>query len=371
MKYLLYILILQIFKILSNYTYELIDEMIQKYFIFEKYDFDSFKIFKYIPLCKGKINPIKQVYLQITSVNDMFSDYLYVYDNYSKIEQDKNANFIDYIEKYLPDSNSNSIALNLTCGRDYYFIISIAIKTLYYYSPSPYYQFLIIDAEDDIIKLNPSLSNFLSIEQRKNHNQEIFYYIHNETKYRFLLFGTKAKVKIYKNGVIVFNKNSEENKFEKTIELEKNQNYTIYFDKNGGYSSFIIQFFNESKIFKHNFQNGPLFLYYYKYYFEIDISNYNMNDIILFKLYSRNNYGFKYQYKTDFKGNNFIDLGNHFFNNFIPIKKTKNDTSIIIYIEYTTFTSFFSILYLIPNYKVKEIKEEYNDLIKGPKIYFH
>ena len=97
MKYLLYILILQFFKILSNYTYELIDEMIQKYVIFEKYDFDSFKIFKYIPLCKGKINPIKQVYLQITSVNNMYCNYLYIYDNYSKIEQDINANFIDYI----------------------------------------------------------------------------------------------------------------------------------------------------------------------------------------------------------------------------------------------------------------------------------
>ena len=196
MKYLLYILILQIFKILSNYTYELIDEMIQKYFIFEKYDFDSFKIFKYIPLCKGKINPIKQVYVQITSVNNRYSDYLYIYDNYSKIEQDINANFIDYIEKHIP--KSNSIALNLTCGRDYYFIISIAIKTLYYYSPSPYYQFLIIDAEDDIIKLNPSLSNFLSIEQRKNHNQEIFYYIHNKTKYGFYYLVIKQKLKYIK-----------------------------------------------------------------------------------------------------------------------------------------------------------------------------
>jgi len=157
----------------------------------------------------------------------------------------------------------------------------------------------------------------------------------------------------------------------KLIELEKNQNYTIYFDKNGGFASFIIQLFNESKIFKHNFQNGPILLYNDKYYFEIDISNYSLNDIILFELYSSDNYAFKYHYKTDFKGNNFIDLGNHKYYNFIPIKKTKKDTSIIIYIEYTTFTSFFSILYLIPNYKVKEIKEEYNDLIKGPKIYFH
>ena len=104
------------------------------------------------------------------------------------------------------------------------------------------------------------------------------------------------------------------------------------------------------------FTMDPLLLYYYKYYFEIDISNYNMNDTILFKLYSRNNYGFKYQYKTDFKGNNFIDLGNHHYNNFIPIKKTKNDTSIIIYFE-NHLGSLFSILNLIPNYKVKQIKE--------------
>ena len=94
-----------------------------------------------------------------------------------------------------------------------------------------------------------------------------------------------------------------------------------------------------------------------------------MNDIILFKLYSRNNYGFKYQYKTDFKGNNFIDLGNHYFNNFIPIKKTKNDTSIIIYFK-NHLGLLFSILNLIPNYEVKQIKEEYNDILKGPKYIF-
>ena len=128
-KYLLYIFILQISKVLSNYTHELIDEMIQKSVIFEKCDFDSFKIFKYIPLCKGKINWIKQVYLQISNEDSM---YLYIYDNYSKIEQDKDADFINYKGRKILYS-FNSFALNLTCQKDYYFIVSNAIKTPSYY----------------------------------------------------------------------------------------------------------------------------------------------------------------------------------------------------------------------------------------------
>ena len=255
-KYLLYIFILQIIKILSNYTYEIIDEMIPRIVTFDKYDFDSFKIFRYKPLCKGEINPIKQVYLQITNENTM---YLYTYENYSDIEQDEDANFINYKKKYnLFGFESKSYLLDLNCGKDYYFIISIANKIpIYYYS---YFQFLIVDADDDIIKLNPSISDILFIEQRQNRNHEILYYIHNETKYGLLSYGYEAKVEIYKNGSIIFNKTSEERNYENIIKFEKNYNYTIYFEKVAEFASFIIQLYNESKIFKHNFQNGPILL---------------------------------------------------------------------------------------------------------------
>ena len=49
--YFLIIILLQIFLSLSDYSYELIEELVTKYIIFEIQDFNAFKIFKYIPPC--------------------------------------------------------------------------------------------------------------------------------------------------------------------------------------------------------------------------------------------------------------------------------------------------------------------------------
>ena len=124
--------------------------------------------------------------------------------------------------------------------------------------------------------------------------------------------------------------------------------------------------FNESKTFKHDFKTGPIILYKNKSYYEIDISNYNIDDIILLEIHSRGKYIFKYQYSRNFKGNNFIDMGFHIQQNFIPIRKKIDDSSLIIYIE--LYEGYFSILELIPN--IEEIKSIYSKTIKGPKYIF-
>ena len=103
------------------------------------------------------------------------------------------------------------------------------------------------------------------------------FYSYNETKYDLFSFSYLSKVQIYKNDIIIYNKTQQENVFRYTIEFEKNQNYTIYFEGPSAFPVIILQLFNESKIFKHDFNTGPIILYSDIYYFEIDISNYNLN----------------------------------------------------------------------------------------------
>lgn len=212
------------------------------------------------------------------------------------------------------------------------------------------------------------MSNYYPIAQRKNHSQEIISYFHDETKYDLFYSDDYAKVIILKNDIIIYNKENDKKAFENTIELEKNQNYTIIFDSNSRDPLIIIQLFNEEKTFKYNFENGPYFLKQKKYYFEIDISKYQLDDIILFEVYASNNYIFKYQYKSNIKGNNFIDIGSHKYHNYIPIKKRNKDSSIYVYIEFN-FQKYFPIFNLVQNINIEEITEEFNNIIQGP-IYF-
>ena len=350
MKILLLLFILQLYNISSNYTYESIKEIIPKYFIFKT--FPSFKIFQYIPLCTDleSINTNKNIYVQTLTSEYME---LYMYDNYTLIEQDEKAYFINYKEKKnIHDSNSFFFS-NLICEKDYYFVISMASKNPSYLNYKNA-QFAILDEKNDI-KLSPLLSDSFSIHQRKN--KETIFYSYNETKYGLFSFSYKSKVQIYKNDIIIYNNTQQENVFKYAIEFEKNQNYTIYFEGPSDFPVIILELFNESKIFKHDFNTGPIILYSDIYYFEIDISNYNLNEIILFNFNCIEQYIFKYQYSSNFKGNNFIDLGHYNNLNFIPIKKTIQDSSLIIYINiYIYFyRQSFSIIELIQN-KIEEIK---------------
>ena len=60
--YFLIIILLQIFTSLSDYTYELIEELETKYIIFEIQDFNAFKIFKYIPHAQ-KVQATQKIFM--------------------------------------------------------------------------------------------------------------------------------------------------------------------------------------------------------------------------------------------------------------------------------------------------------------------
>ena len=362
--FLLFIFILQLYEILSNYSYETIEEIVPKNIMFKKIDNSSFKIFKYIPLCTNSqvINSNKNINFQI--IGEKIE--IFIYDDYSLIEQNKNASFINY-QQYVKVTyfTFKVFSFSISCEKEYYFVLSYTSNEPFY---DPIYaQFSIIDSTNDI-KISPLLSDSFIFHQRKE--KEVIFYSYNETKYGLFVFDYYTKVQIFKNDIIIYNKEKTEDNYKEYLcEFEKNQNYTIYFENNKDFI-FTLQLFNESNIFKHDFKTGPILFYKSMYYYEIDISNYKVNDIILFQFHTdMGEYTFNYQYKSNFNGNNFIELGLYKKRNYIPIKKTIEDSSLIIYIKFYLFVDELSILELIPN-KVEEIKSNYNQIIKEPKYFY-
>ena len=363
--FLTFIFILQIFYISSNFSVELIEELVPKYAVFDTIDINTFKIYKYIPSCTENSNHNKSIYVQ--AALKLF-DYLelYLYDNFESIEQDNKASFVNHIDYRIMNCDwgqySTELYSNLTCDKEYFFVASNAGNYITYYST--YFQIRIVDASIDEINISPLLSNDFEIYQRRP--KEIINYVYNETKYAYFFFGNKAEVEILKNNTVIFYKEKEKSILDlQSIEFEKNENYTIYFEGNG--EPFMsIQFFDEPKFFKVDFKNGPIPLYCKDYYYEIDISDYKLNDIILFKMYSSGQYSFRYQYKKDFHGNNFIEIGYFDSNNYIPIKKTIEDKSLLLYIHFHQLC--FSLLNMIKD--VEEINTEFKKEIVGPKFYY-
>ena len=366
MKYfiLIFICTFQIAYISSNYTFEIIEELLPNYATFDLLDFNSFKIFKYIPQCTEYNNNYnRSIYAQL--LMNYINLKLYLYDNFSNIEQNEDAGFINYLD-YRNINNMEAFQVesfdNLFCGKEYYFVISLASKLTHCYTE--YFQFTIIDESTDIINISPLKSDSFAFIGRKS--KEIIQYLYNETKYVSFFFSYEAGVKIFKNNEVIYDKKKDEPSYKDTIEFEKNITYIIHFEGNS-YPLFSIQFFDQPKIFKVDFKNGPISLYYKQYYYyEIDISNYLLNDIILFKMDSDGNYRFSYQYKKDFHGNNFIDIGLFERNNYIPIKKTIEDSSLILFIEFHIW--HFSLLNIIKDVEV--IKSEFKKEIVGPKVYY-
>ena len=362
LSFLMIISILQIVFMSGNYTFEIIEEFVTKYVIFDIIDFNAFKIFKYIPQCEETTKHNKNINVQI--IMDFINMNLYLYDNYNDIEQDALAKFVHYtdfrkiVERDFYTFESFS---NLTCGKEYFFVTSLALNRIE--CNHKYFQFSVIDTSTDKIKITPVISDRFSIISRKS--KEIIEYSHNETKYASFFFSYSSKVTILKNNEVIYDKKEKEPSHIDSVEFEKNQNYSIYLEENGN-PLIMIQLFNESKFFKVDPNKGPISLIYRKYYYEIDISNYQLNDIILFKMESMGNYRFSYQYKKELSGNRFIDIGEFQNENYIPIKKTVDDTSLILYIEFHELR--FSLLYIIKD--IEEIKSEIKKEVIGPKYYY-
>ena len=372
MKVLFFIIYISKIFIISPYTFEPIKELIPKTIIFNSTDLNPFKIFEYTPSCPEK-DYKKDIYLQSLSSKSNSHD-IYIYDNFSRIAQNSNSEFINFIEHnfaFLYEFENSFLFSNLKCETKYYFVISLykdRFSNLDYPTLSGML-FNIIDAKIDIINLSPGISDIFSFQQRNETQQEIIFYSHIETRYGLINFGVNAKVQIFKNNEIIY-ETREEEEYKKEILLEKNENYTIYFMGNYRTNHFFsLQLFKESSILRYDFKNGPIALYYSPfYYFEIDISEFEINDIILLDFYSSESYSFKYQYINNFKENNFNCLGRYDKHNYIPIKKKKKDSSLIISIEMMGSIDFI-IINLIRD-KIEEINYEFKQEIKGPKYYF-
>ena len=121
-------LIFQAFTISCNYSYEPIEELIPKTAIFETKDFNSYKIYRYIPSCSGAYIYNKNIYLQIIADGQESHICIYFYDNYEKIEQDSNSFFINFIgkETYIYNLIDSILISDLNCNQEYYIVISNA-----------------------------------------------------------------------------------------------------------------------------------------------------------------------------------------------------------------------------------------------------
>ena len=188
------ICILHNFYILSDYTFELIEELVPKYANFEALDSKSYKIFKYIPQSITNTNNKKNIYAQLFLNERVF---LYLYDNFDKIEQKEDYLFINFIEMRNDFERRDyffEYFSDLTCSKEYYFVVSMALKDRY--SFNKYFQFSILDASIGEINISPLISEQFFIIGRKN--LEIIQYSHNQIKY-VIFSGYKGDIKILKN----------------------------------------------------------------------------------------------------------------------------------------------------------------------------
>ena len=240
------------------------------------------------------------------------------------------------------------------------------IKNIIFFIDITPCQMTIINEDENIINLSPLLSDYFSVSQRTN-KEEIFSYFFNETKYALITFNLKSKIKIIENDTIIYD--NEISNFLKIYEFKENTNYTIiyYFLNFNIYSNPIdFQFYSHPKFFKHDFKKNPLIIYGNQdndYYFDIDISDYKLGENIEF--YATGYvHSIGYQFKNDFKEKNFIKFESYYNN--IAIKKSKNDSSLIIFFKSNSIIGDYSMISL---FKPEEINSDYNSVIKGPKLF--
>ncbi len=332
--------------------YEIIDEFIPKVFISDGLD----KIFKYTLSCKDER---KETNIFFQAMANEYSS-LYFYDDFTKIIKDEHGNYMNYTSyNRINDNDKNLIPFNnLTCNNDYYFIIPSSYR---YIINQNCYQISIFNDETNLFNLSPSLSLDYSLFPRNKNRTETFYYCFNETKYALIKYD--GLLEIEEDGKIIYNNNNSN-----IFEFKKDLKYYIYYLSD---SPIHIHFYNESTPFKYNKEDFPMILYgnNNEYQFEINISDYKVGEYILLKTYENTVWNIKYQYKNDSKENKFINLEEYQGLNYIPIQKTKDDSSLILFIKYRAYHSQFSILNIVKD-NVIVIDSDYNSTIIGPKILF-
>ena len=206
----LVIFISNVFVISSNYTYEIIEELIPKTITFNSQNPNIFKIYKYIPFCQKTSQNKKDIYYQSLEYGYY---YLYIYDDFNKIAQDSEFNFINYIKYiYLLNRVESILISDLDCKKEYFFIIKPHIYENRYYKFQISFglRLNIIDGNSDNINLSPELSDIFSFIQRNETKKEIIFYSHNETKHGLIYIGKFSTIQILKNGEVIYVKEKNE-----------------------------------------------------------------------------------------------------------------------------------------------------------------
>ena len=328
--------------------FEVIEEFIPKTIFFDGSD----QFFKYNLSCKDERKETN-IYFQTMS-NKYYL--LYLYDDFTKIKKDENGNYINYTSYETIDYNQYFIPLNnLTCNKNYYFIFS---KFKLDIEDKTYFQFSIVNDETNKFNLSPSLSPYFTLLPRNR--TESFYYSFVETKYALINYN--GFIEIEEDGKIIYENNNTNSK---VFEFKKDLKYNI---KYISYSPIQIHFYNESNCFKYNKEDFPMIIYgkNNEYQFEINISDYKVGESIILKSYDKTEWYIKYKYKNDNKFNNLAKYNDF---NYIPIKKTKNESSLILYIKYKSYFNLLSILN-IEKVDVIEINSDINSTFIGPKLLF-
>ena len=339
--------------------YENTDELV-------KYDMmfcpNDYKLFRYIPSCS---NSFLNIYIQ--SIFNHFSLIcFYLYDDISKIKQDENGDFIDFIYEHFVEKNNIKIG-NLTCGKEYYFLI------YNYEDCTNFLQFSLLTEEHEIIDIS-SLQNYSVFFQREE-KEETFFYSSEETKNIQINLFEQSNLKIIekneKNENIIIEQ--EVSNYSEYFTFEKNKKYYIYFLTKDFDSPISFKVFNDTNYFKHNFNNGHLAFIRNRneYNYEIDISEYNIGDNIVFTFFGHiKKITLKYRYKNSLS-KNLLYLGDFTDFNFVPLKITTKDTSIILNLNCNNDLSKNEITVIdIFKYDFEEITTEYKQNIKGPKLFY-
>ena len=194
------------FKIIISvkYEFEPIKEIIPKSASL-LYPGNSYKIYEYIPLLNNGLKDMKErksVYINIYASSYF---YIYIYDNYSKIGQNDENKFINYID-VLEYSDKSKKLENLICNKAYYFVLFN--KEGGWDNPVDY-QFFILDEINDIIQLNPSLSNDFNFFQTSDKPME-FKYKYDKNKITLIKLDGKIKLQIFENNKIIYNHDTNE-----------------------------------------------------------------------------------------------------------------------------------------------------------------
>ena len=83
--FIIFIFILEFFTTSCSYNFEIIEELMSKTATFETRDFNTYKIYKYIPSCPKNNIYNKNIYLQLLGEAQNGHFYIHLYDNFDKI----------------------------------------------------------------------------------------------------------------------------------------------------------------------------------------------------------------------------------------------------------------------------------------------